>query len=110
MTKLPAVPAPPKPNLKVQSPLILSQINKNSSLSLKMLHTSASNRRIQYLVRVLNGTKPQIILNNVRAYVSKETVSIGNTIKELNEVQHPEYVPRNYCKVNPTVSLTIQVL
>lgn len=67
-----------------------------------MFRTSAPNRRIQYLIRILNSTKPNIAFNNIRTYVSKENVSIGNTIKELKPANCPAYVPRNYCKVKPT--------
>lgn len=63
-----------------------------------MLPSSALNRRIKVLVRILQKNKSNVIYNYVRAYVTKENVSIGATFKEINPVKHPEYVPRNYCK------------
>lgn len=61
-----------------------------------MLPSSVLNRRIKLLARILKNN--QIIHNYVRAYVTSESVAIGNIIKEIKVVKHPEYVPRNYSK------------
>lgn len=63
-----------------------------------MLWNSPANRRIRSLIRILGDANP-IIANNVRAYVTAESVSIGGITKEISKEKRPEYVPRNYCKV-----------
>lgn len=63
-----------------------------------MLWNSPANRRIHSLIRILGDANP-IVANNVRAYVTAESVSIGGITKEIHNVKRPEYVPRNYCKV-----------
>lgn len=54
-----------------------------------------NSRRIQVLTRCIR--KPQFALNNVRAYISSDTVAIGNVVKDVKETKLPQYVPKNYC-------------
>lgn len=67
-----------------------------------MFSSSATSRRLNVLVRILrhaNGIQP----NQLRAYVSDESVSIGGITKIIKQEKYPEYVPRNYCK--PTTAI-----
>lgn len=63
-----------------------------------MLWNSPANRRIQSLIRILGDANP-ITANNVRAYVTAESVSIGGITKQIIKEKRPEYVPRKYCNV-----------
>ncbi|KAK9680056.1 AAA domain (dynein-related subfamily) [Popillia japonica] len=61
--------------------------------------SSATSRRLNVLVRILrhaNGIQP----NQLRAYVSDESVSIGGITKIIKQEKYPEYVPRNYYNNN----------
>lgn len=69
-----------------------------------MLYNSPANRRIQSLFRILTNVNP-LIANNVRAYISTETVSIGEVTKVINQAKRPEYVPINYCNKISCVKL-----
>jgi MoxR-like ATPase len=60
-----------------------------------MFYNNPANRRIQSLIRILKNVNP-VIGNNVRAYTSSDSVSIGEVTKVVNKVKRPEYVPRNY--------------
>ena len=62
-----------------------------------MLNVRATNNRIEVLAKILNGAKFDVF-NNVRAYVTKENVAIGEIVKEVQEAKNPAYVPRLYCK------------
>ncbi|CAH0553600.1 unnamed protein product [Brassicogethes aeneus] len=62
------------------------------------MYNNGANRRMQHLFRILNNATPSIICNNLRNYVSKDTVAIGNIIKEVTEAKRPEYVPKCYNK------------
>ncbi|XP_044262539.1 von Willebrand factor A domain-containing protein 8 [Tribolium madens] len=64
-----------------------------------MLYNSPANRRIQTLFRILTNVNP-ILGNNVRAYVSQGSVSIGEVTKVITEAKRPEYVPCNYYRDN----------
>ncbi|XP_066146647.1 von Willebrand factor A domain-containing protein 8 [Euwallacea fornicatus] len=58
---------------------------------------SANNQRLQNLIRILNGIRPEPAeLNPVRAYVTADSVAIGATIKETLKPDTPEFVPRLY--------------
>ncbi|XP_030747712.1 von Willebrand factor A domain-containing protein 8 [Sitophilus oryzae] len=61
-----------------------------------MLNTSVANRRFQTLMKILNTAKSDSIINSTRAYVTKDSVAIGNILKEIKEVKCPYYVPRLY--------------
>lgn len=62
-------------------------------------NVGAANRRLQSLIRILNGVKAETAeFNSTRAYVTSENVAIGEIVKEINKVEKPEYVPRLYCK------------
>lgn len=50
------------------------------------------------LKEVLNKNAWNLTHNVFTKYYSKETVAFGNIVKEVNKVEHPEYVPRKYCK------------
>ncbi|XP_060525989.1 von Willebrand factor A domain-containing protein 8 isoform X2 [Cylas formicarius] len=64
-----------------------------------MFNANAANRRIRALTQIFNSVKPQNMeFKNVRAYIASDTVSIGDIIKEIGKVKHPEYVPRLYYK------------
>lgn len=67
---------------------------------LKMYYFESASRRIRVLTRILNNFNSKVSLVNIRGYVSNETVSIGNTVKEVKKANQPEYVPKKYCKFN----------
>lgn len=60
---------------------------------------AATVRRLNFLNRILeqNERKSGFCKNYVRA-ISDNVLTIDNVSRELKEPQHPEYVPRNYCK------------
>ena len=60
------------------------------------LNTNAG-RRLGVLVRILRNVS-DVRYNNVRAYVTGDTVTIGGVSKLITITEHPEYVPKNYCK------------
>ncbi|RZB40730.1 AAA 5 domain containing protein [Asbolus verrucosus] len=45
--------------------------------------------------QILTNVNP-VIGNNVRAYISSDTVSVGEVTKVISKAKRPEYVPRNY--------------
>lgn len=56
-------------------------------------------RRIDVLIRILNGRKTHNLQPNfVRAYSDEGKVTIGNVSKEIKSPKKIEYVPRKYCK------------
>lgn len=65
-----------------------------------MYYFESASRRIRVLTRILNNFNSKVSLVNIRGYVSNETVSIGNTVKEVKKANQPEYVPKKYCKFN----------
>lgn len=52
------------------------------------------------LKEVLNKNAWNLTHNVFTKYYSKETVAFGNIVKEVNKVEHPEYVPRKYYRNN----------
>lgn len=60
---------------------------------------AATVRRLNVLNRILeqNDRKSVFCKNFVRA-ISDGILTIDNISRDLKEPQHPEYVPRNYCK------------
>lgn len=68
-----------------------------------MFLNNIANRRLNVLMRIfLNNNNVNI--NNVKAYISTKSVSIGSVKKAVENVEHPEYVPRNYCTL-PIVNI-----
>ncbi|CAG9772643.1 unnamed protein product [Ceutorhynchus assimilis] len=64
---------------------------------MKML--KASCRKIQIMVKLMNGTKyGSCGFNSTRSYASSETVTIGKIVKDLKKVEKEEFVPRLYYK------------
>lgn len=59
-----------------------------------MLPKFASNRRLYVLFRILNPTLKQICVRNCTTQVE-----IGNITKSIKNTEHPEYVPKKYCKL-----------
>lgn len=63
-----------------------------------MLPCNPVSRRLSLLTRILGQANGKVSINNVRAYVTKDVVSIGGASKVVKEVLCPEYVPRAYCE------------
>lgn len=63
-----------------------------------MYNPTVTVRRIDVLIRILNGRKTILSANYVRAYSSEGKVTIGDVAKEISEPKKAEYVPRKYCK------------
>lgn len=55
----------------------------------------AANRRLFVLYRILNQNFHPI---TIRKCSSGSSVNIGDVTKPIRKAQHPEYVPRKYCK------------
>ncbi|XP_026486549.2 von Willebrand factor A domain-containing protein 8 [Vanessa tameamea] len=53
-------------------------------------------KRIDVLIRILNGRKTILSSNSVRAYSSEGKITIGNVSKEITKPQKLQYVPRKY--------------
>lgn len=71
-----------------------------------MYSPAATVRRIDVLIRILNGHKSIVQANFVRAYSSEGKVTIGDVVKELTIPKKAEYVPRKYRKLlNKNLSL-----
>lgn len=60
-----------------------------------MLLNNIANKRLNVLMRLFLHNN-NVNVNKVRAYVS--SISIGSVKKSVDDVEHPEYVPRNYCE------------
>ncbi|CAK1551281.1 unnamed protein product [Leptosia nina] len=56
-------------------------------------------RRIDVLVRILNGRKTLVQQNLVRACSYEGRVTIGNISKEIKSPKRIEYIPRNYLTI-----------
>ncbi|XP_017778440.1 PREDICTED: von Willebrand factor A domain-containing protein 8 [Nicrophorus vespilloides] len=56
----------------------------------------AANRRLNVLLRCLQNPNKENLWQNVRTYVSSDTVSIGGITKDVKKVKLPQYVPRKY--------------
>lgn len=67
-------------------------------------------RRIDVLIRILNGRKGILAANHVRAYSSEDKVTIGDVTKEISAPKKAEYVPRKYCKFDPQTNLKLCLL
>lgn len=63
-----------------------------------MYNPSVTVRRIDVLIRILNGRNVNLTPNNVRAFSSEGTITIGNVSKEISKPKKVEYVPRKYGK------------
>lgn len=62
-------------------------------------------RRIDILIRILNGRKGILAANHVRAYSSEDSVTIGDVNKEISSPKNVEYVPRKYSKLHVSSSV-----
>lgn len=62
-----------------------------------MFNPTVTVRRIDVLIRILNGRKTILKSNLVRAYSSEGKITIGNVSKEITTPKKIEYVPRKYC-------------
>lgn len=58
-----------------------------------MIVHAASKRNLPILYRMLQN---RVNLNNLRAYISNDSVSIGGVSKVIKRANNPEYVPQNY--------------
>ncbi|VVC90828.1 unnamed protein product [Leptidea sinapis] len=56
-------------------------------------------RRIDVLIRILNGRQSILAQNPVRAYSSNDKVTIGDVAKDIKPPKRIEYVPRNYLTI-----------
>ncbi|KAF7279847.1 hypothetical protein GWI33_006655 [Rhynchophorus ferrugineus] len=64
-----------------------------------MFNVNSTNKRIQVLVKILNGGKSSGLFGgSTRAYVTKENVAIGDIVKDIKDVKSPQNVPRLYYK------------
>ncbi|XP_059052100.1 von Willebrand factor A domain-containing protein 8 [Achroia grisella] len=61
-----------------------------------MYNPAVTIRRIDVLIRIVNGRKAIISANSVRAYSSDEKVTIGDVTKDIKPAEKVEYVPRKY--------------
>ncbi|XP_023941851.1 von Willebrand factor A domain-containing protein 8 [Bicyclus anynana] len=61
-----------------------------------MYNPAVTVKRIDVLIRILNGRKIIIKPNIVRAYSSEGRVTIGNVSKEITTPKKVEYVPKKY--------------
>lgn len=61
---------------------------------------AASVRRLNFLNRILEQNNRNVIFskNLVRGITHDGILTIDNVSREIRPPQHPEYVPRNYCK------------
>lgn len=64
-----------------------------------MYNPAVTVKRIDVLIRILNGRKTIINSNSVRAYSSEGKITIGNVSKEINSPKKVEYVPKKYRKL-----------
>ncbi|CAG9561701.1 unnamed protein product [Danaus chrysippus] len=64
-----------------------------------MYNPSVTVRRIDVLIRILNGRNVNLTPNNVRAFSSEGTITIGNVSKEISKPKKVEYVPRKYVTI-----------
>ncbi|CAH0715329.1 unnamed protein product, partial [Brenthis ino] len=64
-----------------------------------MYNPAVTVRRIDVLIRILNGRKTILKSNCVRAYSSDEKITIGNVTKEITTPKKIEYVPRKYLTI-----------
>lgn len=55
-------------------------------------------KRLKVLNNFLFRTK--LTRNNLSSSYSTESVTIGNTTKEIKQALKEEYVPRKYCELN----------
>ncbi|KAM3957572.1 von Willebrand factor A domain-containing protein c12.2 [Aphomia sociella] len=61
-----------------------------------MYNPAVTVRRIDVLIRIVNGRKAILGAHYVRAYSSEEKVTIGDVTKEIKAPEKVEYVPRKY--------------
>ena len=70
---------------------------------------AATVRRLNFLNRILDGHERKS-LSFCKNYVrSLSVLTIDNVSRELKEPQHPEYVPRNYCKCTAVGNRNMQM-
>lgn len=67
-------------------------------LNLTMYNPAITVRRIDVLLRILNGRKTIVSSHLVHAYSSEGKITIGNVSKDITKPKKLEYVPRKYCK------------
>ncbi|XP_034832345.1 von Willebrand factor A domain-containing protein 8 [Maniola hyperantus] len=61
-----------------------------------MYNPAITVKRIDVLIRILNGRKTIINSNFVRAYSSEGKITIGNVCKDIKSPKKVEYVPKKY--------------
>lgn len=75
-----------------------------------MFNPTVTVRRIDVLIRILNGRKTILKSNLVRAYSSEGKITIGNVSKEITTPKKIEYVPRKYCMFHVYILYNLKLI